>query len=221
MKLEEAIKQKSFRSESHKLNINLIYTYSWIVNYQKSFYEDHGLTMQQYNVLRILRGNYPDPYSTHMIRDRMLDKMSDVSRIVDRLCKKGLVESSKCKTDKRLVDVTITEKGLSLLKSMDKKADDLESMFNNLSSSEQKKMNERGDVGPEKRSIGRTFTICRNGRYGRYLRQAASSFKECRPDRPFSATASRGIQSPCGQRPDECRSRTPPSPRILTGNFCV
>jgi len=142
MKLEEAIKQKSFRSERQKLNINFIYTYSWIVNHQKPIYEEYGLTMQQYNVLRILRGNHPEPYSTHMIRDRMLDKMSDVSRIVDRLCKKGLVDSNQCRSDKRLVDVMITEDGLKLLKKMDKIVIEMEGMFNNLSSKEQIKLNE-------------------------------------------------------------------------------
>ena len=79
MKIEEAIQQKSFRTEGQKLNINFIYTYSWLINQQKPFYIRFGVTMQQYNVLRILRGKYPEPYSTHMIRDRMLDKMSDVS----------------------------------------------------------------------------------------------------------------------------------------------
>jgi len=142
MKLEEAIKQKTFRSESHKLNVNFIYTYSWIVNHQKPVYEEFGLTMQQYNVLRILRGNHPDPYSTHMIRDRMLDKMSDVSRIVDRLCKKGFVDSNQCRSDKRLVDVNITDEGLKMLKDMDKTVIKMESMFNNLSKEEQVKLNE-------------------------------------------------------------------------------
>jgi len=142
MKLEEAIKQKTFRSESQKLNINFIYTYSWLINHQKSLYEEFGLTMQQYNVLRILRGKHPDPYSTHMIRDRMLDKMSDVSRIVDRLCKKALVDSNQCRTDKRLVDVNITDAGLKLLKDMDKTVVKMESVFNNLSKEEQIKLNE-------------------------------------------------------------------------------
>ena len=142
MKLEDAIKQKSFKSEGHKLNLNIIHTYSWLINEQKSYYEDHGLTMQQYNVLRILRGHYPEPYSTHMIRERMLDKMSDVSRIVDRLCKKGLVLSSKCATDKRLVDVVISDEGLRLLKQMDASIDKLSELFNNLSDSEQATLNE-------------------------------------------------------------------------------
>ena len=142
MKLEEAIKQKKFRSESQKLNINLIYTYSWMIHKQKPFYEGYGLTMQQYNVLRILRGNFPDPYSTHMIRDRMLDKMSDVSRIVDRLCKKKLVKSSQCSTDKRLVDVYITDQGLELLKEMDKIASQMETIFKGLTKKEQMMLND-------------------------------------------------------------------------------
>lgn len=142
MKLEDAIKQKSFKSEGQKLNLNLIHTYSWLTNKQKGYYEDHGLTMQQYNVLRILRGHFPEPYSTHMIRERMLDTMSDVSRIVDRLCRKGLVNSTKCKTDRRLVDVVISEEGLNLLKSMDASIDKLEIMFDNLSVKEQVLLNE-------------------------------------------------------------------------------
>lgn len=150
MKLEEAIQQKSFKSEGQKLNLNLIYTYSWLVNHQKSFYEEFDLTMQQYNVLRILRGNFPEPYSTHMIRDRMLDKMSDVSRIVDRLCKKDLVKSSKCSSDKRLVDVVITEKGLQLLKKMDRKVNKLETVFGNLTSKEQIQLNNLLDKMREK-----------------------------------------------------------------------
>ena len=142
MKLEDAIKQKSFKSEGHKLNLNIIHTYSWLTNQQKGYYEQYGLTMQQYNVLRILRGHYPEPYSTHMIRERMLDKMSDVSRIVDRLCKKGLVISTKCASDKRLVDVVISDKGLSLLKEMDVSIEKLSELFSNLSSSEQVTLNE-------------------------------------------------------------------------------
>lgn len=141
MKLEDAIKQKSFKSEGHKLNLNLIHTYSWLVNEQKGYYEEYGLTMQQYNVLRILRGHFPEPYSTHMIRERMLDKMSDVSRIVDRLCKKNLVVSTKCRSDKRLVDVVISDKGLKLLKEMDDSIDGLGKMFDNLSKSEQTTLN--------------------------------------------------------------------------------
>ena len=141
MKLEEAIKQKSFKSERQKLNLNFIYTYSWIINQQKGYYEEHELTMQQYNVLRILRGNYPEPYSTHMIRDRMLDKMSDVSRIVDRLCRKALVLSTQCTTDKRLVDVVITDDGLKLLEKMDKTISEQAKMFDNLSLEEQIQLN--------------------------------------------------------------------------------
>jgi DNA-binding MarR family transcriptional regulator len=72
----------------------------------------------------------------------MLDKMSDVSRIVDRLCKKGLVDSNKCSSDKRLVDVNINEDGLKMLKEMDKTIVKMESMFNNLSKDEQVKLNE-------------------------------------------------------------------------------
>lgn len=120
MKLEDAIQQKKpFSNPRSRMAVNLIYTSNWLLSKQKEFFKRFGITLQQYNVLRILRGKHPDPISTSDIRARMLDKMSDVSRIVDRLVKKDLVERKSCKADKRLVDVLITPKGLSLLEAID------------------------------------------------------------------------------------------------------
>ena len=118
MKLEQAIKQDSF-SKGQRLGLNLIFTFNWIKNRQKDYFSKFDITAQQYNVLRILRGHYPETYSTSDIRDRMLDKMSDASRIVDRLLKKELVERTTNKTDKRLVDIKISSVGLKLLEKMD------------------------------------------------------------------------------------------------------
>jgi MarR family 2-MHQ and catechol resistance regulon transcriptional repressor len=119
MKLEEAIQQTKFSSANQKITLTLIHTYNLFKDNLKNFFKPYGITLQQFNVLRILRGNYPEPYSTSQVRDRMLDKMSDASRIVDRLVKKDLVKRSVTKSDKRLVDVVISESGLKLLEKID------------------------------------------------------------------------------------------------------
>jgi len=119
MKLEQAIKQDSFSNKGQRLGLNLIFTFNWIKNRQKEYFDKFDITAQQYNVLRILRGHHPDMYSTSDIRDRMLDKMSDASRIVDRLLKKDLVERTINKMDKRLVDIRISKSGIKLLAKMD------------------------------------------------------------------------------------------------------
>ena len=124
MKLEQAIQQSSFTSNDQKLTLNFIYTYNVFKEDQKTFFKPYDITPQQYNVLRILRGAYPNPYSTSQVRDRMLDKMSDASRIVERLVKKGLVKRSVTKSDKRLVDVVISDQGLKLLDRIDNPLDD-------------------------------------------------------------------------------------------------
>ena len=116
MRLEEEIKQgKSFENEYEKLVVNLIYTNSWLSEQQQSTFKPFGITSPQYNVLRILRGQYPEPCTVNTIIDRMLDRMSNASRIVDRLEVKGLVERKVCKTDRRAKDVVITQRGLDLL----------------------------------------------------------------------------------------------------------
>lgn len=120
MKLEQAIQQSSFTSNDQKLTLNFIYTYNNFKEDQKIFFKPYDITPQQYNVLRILRGAYPNPYTTSQVRDRMLDKMSDASRIVERLVKKGLVNRTTTKSDKRLVDVVISDNGLELLSTIDK-----------------------------------------------------------------------------------------------------
>lgn len=129
MSLEKDIHQVAkFRNEYHKAVVNLIYTYNWMVEKQRTILDRADITMQQYNILRILRGS-KEPLSTLQIRQRMLDKMSDTSRIVDRLLKKGLVTKASCKSDKRLVDVTISESGLKLLQDLDTNVEKLDAIF--------------------------------------------------------------------------------------------
>jgi len=138
--IEKDINQSKFRNEYQKSIINLIYTYNWMTEQLKKEMEAFGLTMQQFNILRILRGS-ETPLSTLQIRERMLDKMSDTSRIVDRLIIKGLVKKMTCKTDKRLVDVIITDKGKKLLGQIDGQEERMDNILNTLSLPEAKSLN--------------------------------------------------------------------------------
>ena len=141
MSIEKDINQYKFRSEYHKMTINLVYTYNWVMEQSKRFFEKADLTPQQFNILRILRGA-GQPLSTLQIRQRMLDKMSDTSRIVDRLLKKALVKKVVCKTNRRLVDVTISEKGLALLDKLDGFNDEMDAFLTNITPEEAKKINQ-------------------------------------------------------------------------------
>ena len=140
MSIDKDINQSNFKTEYQKAIVNLIFTYNWTTDQLKQIFYEEGLTMQQFNILRILRGSQT-ALSTLQIRDRMLDKMSDTSRIVDRIIIKGFAKKAICKSDKRLVDVTITNKGLKLLDKMDKQDDKMAAIFARLSKSEAKTLN--------------------------------------------------------------------------------
>jgi DNA-binding MarR family transcriptional regulator len=136
MTLEKEIQQKhSFRNERHKLMVNIIYSSNWINEKLKNFLESEDITSQQYNILRILRGS-KIPLSTLQIRERMLDRMSDTSRIVDRLVIKGLIDKKTSATDKRLVDITINDNGLDVLTKLDAKNSLLDDFVSHLSEEE-------------------------------------------------------------------------------------
>lgn len=141
MGIEKDINQQHFQSEGQKAIINLIYTYNWVTERLKSILAEDDITMQQFNILRILRGSDPKPLSTLTIRERMLDKMSDTSRIVDRLVLKGWVDKKLCTTDKRLVDVFITKEGKKVLERIDKKSDEMNATTSALSESELTQLN--------------------------------------------------------------------------------
>ncbi|HEY2720290.1 MAG TPA: MarR family transcriptional regulator [Chitinophagaceae bacterium] len=136
MGINKDIHQDKFRNERHKAIVNLLFTYGWTIERLKQVVADEGITHQQFNILRILRGNHPTPLSTLTIRERMIDKMSDTSRIVDRLVTKGLVRKVICKKDRRLVDVTITDKGLKMLDKLDRKQDEMDDILSNLTEKE-------------------------------------------------------------------------------------
>ena len=133
MSIEKDIHQNNFTSAQHKALVNLLYTYGWVIEKIKGFLAREDITHQQFNILRILRGSHPQPLSTLQIRERMLDKMSDTSRIVDRLVAKNLVKKTICSADKRLVDVIITDKGQKLLKKIDAEANHVEEIMGSLS----------------------------------------------------------------------------------------
>lgn len=133
MSLEKDIQQAKFRNPHQKAAINIIYTLSWMREKTKTIFEAEDITLQQFNILRILRGSFPQPLSTLQIRERMIEKMSDTSRIVDRLIAKGLVKKLTCKNDRRLVDVIISDKGKKLLERLDAKQDEMDGVLGNLS----------------------------------------------------------------------------------------
>lgn len=135
MSIENEINQKQFRNEYQKATINLIYTYNWMTEKIKIHLDQYDITSQQFNILRILRGAGV-PLSTLQIRQRMLDKMSDTSRIVDRMVKKNLVTKTVSNHDKRLVDVTIAECGKALLEKLDLQQDEMDAVFHHISEEE-------------------------------------------------------------------------------------
>lgn len=140
MGLEKDINQKSFRNEWQKAMINLTYTHNWMNEQFKALLDKFDLTAQQFNILRILRGA-GTPLSTLQIRERMLDKMSDTSRIVDRLILKRLVQKTTCQHDKRLVDVVITTEGQQILKQIDDLSSVMDGIIQGLTDDEARQLN--------------------------------------------------------------------------------
>ena len=141
MGLEKDIKQQHFTSENQKLIINLVFTNNWLTEKIRDFLSTADITLQQFNILRILRGSHPQPLSTLTIRERMLDKMSDTSRIVDRLVLKGLVDKKTCPSDKRLVDISITKEGKKVLATIDQKEKEVMAVVANLNQEEMEILN--------------------------------------------------------------------------------
>ena len=136
MTIEDEIKQTEFISPYQKLALNLINSCRKLEFFLKGNFKKEGLTMQEYNILRILRGSQPTPLSTLQIRERMMDKMSDTSRIVDRLLLKKLVTKKMSPADNRLVEIRITGKGLDVLKKLDTIDQSIDNFLSDLSKEE-------------------------------------------------------------------------------------
>lgn len=134
--LEKLITQKSFESENQRGLVSLIFIGNWITARHQQFFKQYGITMQQFNILRILRGQHPKAASINVLKDRMLDKMSDVSRLVERLRKADLIERKNSEMDRRAVDVRINDKGLQLLKQIDTEIGHLDNILQSLNEKE-------------------------------------------------------------------------------------
>ncbi|MBD1364249.1 MarR family transcriptional regulator [Mucilaginibacter sp. ZT4R22] len=142
MGIEEDIKSTNFEDNYHKAVINLSYTYGWITNLSRPKFEQYNLTQQQFNILRILRGQYPKPATVNLLKERMIDKMSDASRIVDRLVQKGLVSRCTNSKDRRAVDIRISDEGLEILSKMDKEFKTKDMLQDNLTEEEAGQLSE-------------------------------------------------------------------------------
>lgn len=141
MGIAKEIKQEKFKSEYEKVIINIIYTNAWLNQQHLKLFKSNGLTIPQFNILRILRGQHPNPATVNLLIDRMLDKSSNASRIVDKLEQKGFVKRSQCSKDRRAVDVFITESGLKLLSDMDVKMEEWENGSRKLTEKESATLN--------------------------------------------------------------------------------
>ncbi|MGI4834390.1 MAG: MarR family winged helix-turn-helix transcriptional regulator [Janthinobacterium lividum] len=140
MRLEDEIKQATFQSEAQKAHLNIIFTAGWLQQRQAAVFRPLGLTLPQFNVLRILRGQHPKPATVALLIDRMLDKTSNASRIVDKLEEKQLVTRAVCPANRRAVDICITDAGLRLLLQIDAEnlVNPLRNGFENLTDTELK-----------------------------------------------------------------------------------
>ncbi len=141
MRLEDEIQTKAFGSERQKLHVNLIYTSNWGQSRAAKTFSMHGITAQQYNILRILRGQFPKPCNIQLLKERMLDKQPDVSRLIDRLVQKNLANRKVCLEDRRKMDILITETGLELLASMQADVDAFGDWANHLNDDEVLQLN--------------------------------------------------------------------------------
>jgi DNA-binding MarR family transcriptional regulator len=136
MRIEEEIKQTKFRSIYQKAGINIIFTSNWLQNQQKDFFKQYDLTGQQFNILRILKGQHPRSISVTEIKERMLDKNSDVSRLLDRLAIKSMISRKECTYDKRATEVFITTQGLELLEKIELQVSQLDRFIGKLNNEE-------------------------------------------------------------------------------------
>lgn len=120
MKIEDLIKQKKFRDEYERLEVNLVYTATFYEARFSAFLKPYGISPQQFNILRILRGQHPSTIPLKAISERMLDKNSNTSRLIEKMRKKQLITRETCPNNRRQVDIAITEKGLELVMNLTK-----------------------------------------------------------------------------------------------------
>lgn len=141
MEIGKEIKQSKFKSEYHKMFINILFTSGWLAAKDSAHLKPYGISTQQFNILRILRGQHPKPATVNLLIDRMFDKNSNASRLVEKLRLKKLVERATCPDDRRAVNVIITQKGLDLLAEIDKQETSFLKELKNLSEKEAEQIN--------------------------------------------------------------------------------
>ena len=123
--LADLIKQDNFESPAHEAILNVMVTYPWIMGELSAAMAEHDLTPAQYNVLRILRGCHPENATCSYIGERLLDRTPDVTRLLNRLQRAGLIDRRRAAHDRRIVEVCVTDEGLQRLKKADKPVGDI------------------------------------------------------------------------------------------------
>jgi DNA-binding MarR family transcriptional regulator len=140
MTLNEELKQENFSSEQQRLIINVMFTGNFLNAESNRMFKNYDISNQQFNVLRILRGQKGKAITVKDIESRMLDKSSNVSRLIDKLLKKSYVKRMACCGDRRRVDVYISEKGLDFLASLDDQVTQIEQKYVELIDENQAKL---------------------------------------------------------------------------------
>ena len=138
---EDDIKQTQFASEHQKAMVNILFTGSWLSNKNSSWLKQFGITPEQFNVLRILRGSHPKPMRLADISERMIDKNSNCTRLVEKLRIKGLVDRKICEANRRQVDISITAKGMNILTEIDNVYKEWLSTLKTITKSEAQELN--------------------------------------------------------------------------------
>lgn len=136
MRIEDEIKQKSFKDVYQKVAVNIIFTSGWLSGIHNKNLKSYGVSSQQFNILRILRGQYPETCNVSLLVERMLDKSSNVTRLLDKLVLKDLVTRNACPEDRRKFNILITKKGLELLNTLDSEVDKSEDVMSNITEEE-------------------------------------------------------------------------------------
>jgi DNA-binding MarR family transcriptional regulator len=142
MQIEQEIKQTKFKDPFHKAVLNIKFTANWLSAASLPIFKKYGISEEQFNVLRILKGQYPNPSPLQLITERMLNRMSNATRLVEKLRLNGYVTREICPENRRRVNILITEKGLELLKKVSPEIDQALSNQNQLTDSEVDQLNE-------------------------------------------------------------------------------
>ena len=141
MEIEQAIHQKEFSSDMERSIVNILYTGSWLSTIQLGALKTFGISLQQFNVLRILKGQHPEPATVNTLVERMIDKNSNASRIVEKLRSKGFLLRTTCPDDRRRVDVIITDSGINILDQCNEAMVNLQNEYDTLIPKEHTELN--------------------------------------------------------------------------------